>query len=66
MNKYLILYGMKQGMENLGARFVKIEGDKVFFDIPKGSEIDNDERIGRAKLAFNRYSIRLMIRMTEK
>jgi len=49
-----VLRGMILGMENMGAQFVKTDGLHVFFTIPKGSAIDNDAKLIRAKKAFTK------------
>ncbi len=48
---YLMPYqikGMILGIENMGGIFVKRVDDYLFFDIPKGSDIDDDEKIKKA------------------
>lgn len=40
--------GMVMGMESLGAKFKKIDPPFIYFDIPKGSEIDDDDKLKRA------------------
>jgi hypothetical protein len=46
------LKGMISGMENMGAMFVKTDGFNLYFDIPKGSHIDDGDKLKRAKEAF--------------
>lgn len=52
MDDLTTLKGMILGMENMGAKFVKTDGFDVFFDIPKGSDIDDDDKLKRAKRVF--------------
>jgi hypothetical protein len=47
-----ILKGLIFGMEQLGAVFIKIEGDSVYFDIPSNTSINDPEKLKRSKLAF--------------
>lgn len=52
--KEQILKGMILAMENMGAKFVKNDGFHLFFNIPKGSAIDNDKKLITAKKAFTK------------
>ena len=54
MNNLTTLNGMILGMVEMGAKFVKIDKFHVFFDIPMGSDIDNDEKLKRSKHAFTK------------
>jgi hypothetical protein len=63
MSDLTTLKGMILGMENLGAKFVKIDGFDVFFNIPKGSEIDDDAKLKRAKQGFKKmFGLGLKVR----
>jgi len=52
MNKKLLLKGMIKGMEDMGASFVKVDDFDFFFNIKIGSEIDNDEKLKKARDSF--------------
>lgn len=52
MKSSTLLKGMIQGMESMGAKFIKTDGFDMFFTIKKGSEIDNDDRLKKAKHSF--------------
>lgn len=63
MNDLTTLKGMILGMENMGAKFIKNDGFYVFFNIPKGSDIDNDAKLKRAKQAFTKmFGLGLKVR----
>lgn len=63
MDGLTTLKGMILGMENMGAKFVKTDGFDVFFDIPKGSDIDDDAKLKRAKQAFTKmFGLGLKVR----
>lgn len=36
MHSNILFQGMIEGIESLGAKFVKLSGEHVYFDIPKG------------------------------
>jgi hypothetical protein len=63
MSDITTLKGMILGMENMGAKFVKTDGFDVYFDIAKGSDIDDDEKLKRAKQAFTKmFGLGLKVR----
>ena len=60
-----IVKGMILGMENEGAKFIKIDNFFMYFDIPKGSLIDDAGKIKRAKEAiFGLTGLSIKIRKT--
>lgn len=64
MSNSTILSGMIIAMENMGAKFIKMDDSYVYFDIKKDSEIDDKEHINRAKNAFNKmFGVELKIRI---
>lgn len=63
MSNLTTLSGMIKGMEMMGAKYVKTDGFDLFFDIPKNSEIDDDDKLKRAKEAFTRmFGLGLRVR----
>jgi hypothetical protein len=52
MEYLILLKGTILGMEKMGAKLVKINDHFVFFDIPKGSEIDDNEKLKIMKRLF--------------
>ena len=52
MDTKLLIKGMIKGMEDMGATFVKSDYFDVYFNIKKGSEIDDDTKLKKAKDAF--------------
>ena len=52
MNNLTTLRGMIKGMEQMGAIFIKTDGFDVFFNIQECSDIDDVEKLKRAKQAF--------------
>lgn len=63
MNRITTLKGMISGMEEMGAKFIKSDDFYLFFDITKGSEIDDDEKLKKAKIAFTEmFGIGLKVR----
>jgi hypothetical protein len=63
MSNSTTLKGMILGMENMGAMFVKTDGFNLYFDIPKGSHIDDDDKLKRAKEAFTKmFGLGLKVR----
>lgn len=52
MEDLILLRGNILGMEKMGAKFVKMDDEFVFFDIPKGSEIDDTEKLKTMKRLF--------------
>ena len=64
MSNLTILQGMIKGMEDMGAKFVKTDGIDMFFDVPKGSYIDDAEKLKSAKEAFTKmFGLELRVRM---
>lgn len=58
--------GIVSGMEDSGAKFRKIEPPFIYFDIPKGSEIDNDDKLQIAYQAIKGVlGLRLKIKRIE-
>ena len=63
MKTDFLLSGMLKGMQSMGAIFVRNENNVFYFDVKKGSEIDNSERLQRSKDTFMKtYGITLEIR----
>lgn len=61
------LNGIINGMESMGAVFVKINETHLFFDIEQGSEIDNDEYLERSKkICLETLGIGLKVRRVKK
>lgn len=52
MEDLILLKGNILGMEKMGAKFVKMDDEFVFFDIPKDSEIDDTEKLKTMKRLF--------------
>lgn len=49
----LVLRGIILGAEKMGATFVKIDSTHIFFNVIKGSEIDNSEILERFRDVIN-------------
>lgn len=65
MENFLLLKGMIQGMEEMGATFIKTDGSHLYFEIPKGGQLDNEAGLKRAKDAFvERFNLGIKIRKT--
>lgn len=47
-----LIKGMIKGFEDMGAKFIKADDFNLYFDVKKGSEIDDEENLKRAKGAF--------------
>lgn len=47
-----LLKGMVIGMEMMGANYVKDDGTHMYFEIIKGSKMDNDEKLKLAQEAI--------------
>ena len=47
-----LLQGMIQGMESMGAKYIKTDGFHLYFTIKIGSDIDDDVKLKRSKDAF--------------
>jgi len=63
MSNSTTLKGMIKGMEMMGAKYVKTDGFDLFFNIPKNSEIDDDDKLKRAKEAFTQmFGLGLRVR----
>lgn len=63
----MILQGMIKGIEMMGAKFIKTDDDFIYLEIPKGSEIDDDKKLNKAKYAFKKsYGLGLKIKRTLK
>ncbi len=52
MDKDLIFKGMIKGMKDRGATFLKTDSQNVYFNVKVGSEIDDADKLKRAKDAF--------------
>ena len=66
MDKSLLLKGMILGMKQEGANFVKVEEPFIYFDVKIGSDIDDKEKLIKAKLAFyEAFGLGLKIRKIE-
>lgn len=60
------LKGFVIGMENMGAGFVKVDCSDIFFNVKKGSDIDDNSKLKRAKKAFSETSgLRLRVRRVD-
>jgi hypothetical protein len=44
--------GLLLGMEQMGAKHIKTDFDSVYFEIKKGSSIDDKGKLSRANQAF--------------
>lgn len=55
MNDSTLFKGMVLRMEEMGAEYVKCDGIDIFFNIPKSSEINDREKLLKAKNAFFNY-----------
>jgi hypothetical protein len=62
MNRQFVIKGMIYGMRDMGAKFIKSDRDSVYFDVTKGSEIDDNSRLQIAKEMWERYGYKLKIR----
>ena len=63
MENSTTLKGMILGMEQMGAKFVKNDGFHLFFDVPIGTDIDDESKLKKAKQAFTElFSVGLKIR----
>jgi hypothetical protein len=59
----VIFIGIIKGMNQLGATFVKNDESYFYFDVKKGSEIDNKERLLRAKnILMKKYGMGLKVK----
>ena len=66
MEDLILLKGTILGMENMGAKFVGSDGCYVYFDIPKGSEIDDNEKLKRVKQPFEElFGLGLKVRRVD-
>ena len=65
--KSINLYdGMVLGMEQMGAKFVKFDGIDIFFEIPESSELNDIEKLRRARDAWKKtFLITLKVRYTK-
>ena len=63
MGNSTLLKGMIQGMESMGAKFVKNDQFHFYFDIKKGSEIDDHEKLKKAKEIFmNQFNMGIKVK----
>lgn len=59
----VMLMGIIEGMENMGASFDKVDDTHFYFTVKKESEIDNDHRLIRAKdILKDIYGLGLKVR----
>jgi len=59
--------GMILGMEKMGAKYIKYDGIDIFFEIPEKSEINDIEKLRRARDAFQRkFAITLKVKYTKQ
>lgn len=57
------LRGLVSGMEDEGAKFIKLERDSIHFEIPKNGILDNKEKLQLASWAFEELlSLKLRIK----
>lgn len=54
MGNSILLRGMITGMKSMGAEYVKVDNNHFYFNVTKNSEIDNDDKLIRAKEAFKK------------
>ena len=52
MNIILNTIACIKAIEDMGAKLVKASEESLYFDIPKGCELDDDERLQRAAEAL--------------
>jgi len=63
MNNITTLKGMIKGMEMMGAEYVKTDGSYLFFNIYINSELDDNDKLKRAKEAFTKmFGLGLRVR----
>jgi hypothetical protein len=63
MSNSTLLKGMIKGMESMGATFVKNDECHLYFNVKKGSEIDNQTILNTARDMFQKsFNIGLKIR----
>jgi hypothetical protein len=63
MDKKELLKGIIKGFEKMGAKFIKVDHFDFFFEIKKGSDIDDDEKLKTIKNAFfGNFGLGLKIR----
>ena len=63
MNNITTLKGMIKGMEMMGAEYVKTDGCDLFFNIPINSELDDNDKLKRAKETFTKmFGLGLRVR----
>ena len=65
--KSINLYdGMVLGMEQMGAKFANFDGIDIFFEIPESSELNDIEKLRRARDAWKKtFLITLKVRYTK-
>lgn len=61
--KSILLEGFINGMEKNGCKFIKAEGDKIYFDIPQRL---SGEGMKNAKALFSSQQLRLFTRVNSK
>ena len=67
MEDLILLKGNILGVENMGAKFITVDDYFVYFDIPKGSEIDDDEKLKIVKKLFKEsFELGLKVRRVNK
>ena len=65
MENFILLKGMIKGMEEMGATYIKTDGTHLYFEIPRGCQIDNEEYLKIAKETFfSAFGLGLKIRKT--
>jgi len=63
MGNITTLKGMIKEMEAMGAEYVKTDGFNLFFNISKNSEIDDNDKLKRAKEVFiQMFGLKLRVR----
>lgn len=61
--KSILIEGFIKGMEQSGCKFIKVEADKIYFDIP---ERLSGHGMKNAKTLFNSQQLRLFTRVNKE
>lgn len=62
MNDNIMLSGFIEGMTKVGCRFIKLDQDKIYFEVPPHSE----KEMKSAKKIFNSQGIRLFTKINNE
>ena len=61
----MMAQGIIIGMADMGAKFVKVDATHIFFDVTKGSEIDDNDKLLRAnELIMSVTGLKMKIKRT--